>query len=223
MHAPHHTYLKLKRALDVVLSVLLLVVLSPVFAVVAVFSFMFLGRPIFFVQERPGKGGRLFKMYKFRTMAQCEPENASLSAVEKVATDEQRLNGYGALLRKTSLDELPELFNILKGDMSFVGPRPLLPEYLELYSPEQARRHEVRPGLTGLAQVKGRNALDWSSRFAYDVEYVDKVSWALDLSILVQTFGVVFTHRGVSAESCATVEPFRGNKDAETPSANKLA
>jgi len=165
-----------------------------------------MGAPVLFRQERPGLHGKLFYLYKFRTMRTPklgEPE---------LASDSQRLTSFGNLLRKTSLDELPELWNILKGDMSFVGPRPLLVQYLSRYNSEQARRHEVRPGLTGWAQVNGRNAVSWKDRFVMDVWYVDHVSLWLDLQILVKTIGLVFSARGVQAEGVVTMNEFMGNE-----------
>lgn len=204
-------YLKVKRGLDIVLSLVLLIVLSPLFVIIAVASFVTLGRPVLFTQARPGYKGRIFKLFKFRSMKNVvQTKHGDVAAV---ASDAQRLTRYGAFLRKTSLDELPELFNILKGDMSFVGPRPLLVEYLPLYSSEQARRHDVRPGLTGLAQVRGRNALSWAERFAYDVEYVDTLSFKRDCSILWQTVAVVLTQRGISSQGSATQEPFTGENE----------
>ena len=212
MLASTKRYLQVKRVLDVILSALLLIVLSPFLLVITLFSLVFLGTPILFTQERPGLKGKPFKLYKFRTMkVSALKGDDSLNAAEAVATDEERLTRYGSFLRKSSLDELPEFFNILKGDMSFVGPRPLLMEYLPLYSPEQSRRHDVRPGLTGLAQVNGRNALDWSTRFAYDVAYVDEVSFSKDCKIFWQTIAVVFSGRGVSSDTSVTVEPFDGH------------
>ena len=215
-------YLAIKRALDVIFSALLLIVLSPVLLVVALVSMCLLGCPVLFKQQRPGFGGKPFTLYKFRSMKiaeqhACVSANAVQSDAAIVATDKERLTRYGAFLRKTSLDELPELINIFKGDMSFVGPRPLLMEYLPLYSHEQMRRHEVRPGLTGLAQVNGRNALDWPARFAYDVAYVDNASFKLDCSILWQTVSVVFSRKDVSSQSSVTMEPFRGeaNNDSD--------
>ncbi|MCL2492362.1 MAG: sugar transferase [Coriobacteriia bacterium] len=189
-----------KRVLDLLGAATLLLLLWPVLVVIALLVWANMGAPVLFRQERPGKDGKLFTLYKFRTME------------EGSADDEQRLTSFGQLLRSTSLDELPELFNILIGDMSFVGPRPLLPEYLPLYSESQARRHEVRPGLTGLAQVNGRNALTWSERFANDVEYVDSRSFDLDMSILLRTVAAVLSREGISSETSATMEPFRGEK-----------
>jgi lipopolysaccharide/colanic/teichoic acid biosynthesis glycosyltransferase len=209
-----------KRIFDVVFSLLLLIVLSPLLMLLSLLVWGNLGRPILFVQTRPGKGGRLFRLYKFRTMKtstelDCAAQTVTSGEVEvsAVASDERRLTRFGRLLRATSLDELPELFNILRGDMSFVGPRPLLVAYLPLYSPGQARRHEGRPGLTGLAQVSGRNALDWEERFALDVAYVDQRSLWLDLKILGRTAAAVLRREGVHAEGSATAEPFTGTQN----------
>lgn len=162
------------------------------------------GNP-FFIQERPGKNGEIFKLIKFRSMTSEKDDKGVL------LPDELRLKKYGKLLRKTSLDELPELINILKGDMAIIGPRPLLVEYLPLYNEHQKRRHEVRPGLTGYAQVNGRNAISWQERFELDVWYVDHVSLINDLKIFIKTFGVVFGSKGVSSETSATMEKFKGN------------
>jgi lipopolysaccharide/colanic/teichoic acid biosynthesis glycosyltransferase len=175
-----------------------------------------LGSPVLFQQRRPGRNGSLFTIHKFRTMHQV---NAT-DAVSAVASDAERLTGLGRFLRATSLDELPELWNVLVGEMSFVGPRPLLPEYLSRYNEEQARRHEVRPGITGWAQVNGRNAVDWKERFAMDVWYVDNRSFSLDAKILWMTVATVLRREGVSAPGSATMEPFdpdREPSDAEEP------
>ena len=166
-----------------------------------------MGWPIFFVQERPGKDDNIFKLYKFRTM--CSTKNVDFNK----ESDALRLTKLGALLRKTSLDELPELLNIIKGDMSLVGPRPLLVEYLPLYNSIQKRRHEIRPGLTGLAQVKGRNNLEWSEKFKYDIEYVDNITFFGDLKILILTVIKVFKREGISSEGQVTAEKFKGNQD----------
>jgi len=205
----HAGYLRVKRVFDVVGALTLLVLLSWLLLLLALAVLLLEGRPVLFVQERPGRGGRLFKLYKFRTM-RLAPEGQT--AVEDTATDTARLTRFGRDLRATGLDELPELFNILKGDMSFVGPRPLLPEYLPLYSEEQAHRHDVRPGLTGLAQARGRNLLSWEERFAADVEYVQNASFGLDLRILAATVELVLRGRGAEAEGRPTSEPFNGNK-----------
>jgi lipopolysaccharide/colanic/teichoic acid biosynthesis glycosyltransferase len=193
-----------KRLGDIVVSAVLLVVLSPVLLVVALLVRANLGSPVLFKQLRPGRHEKVFSLYKFRTMAtSCGPSDTAA-----VATDAERLTSFGRFLRASSLDELPELWNVLLGDMSIVGPRPLLVEYLKRYSPEQARRHEVRPGITGWAQVNGRNALSWEDRFALDVWYVDNRSLALDITILVRTVATVLKREGVSAAGHATMEPF---------------
>jgi len=166
-----------KRPLDFILSLIAIIVLSPVFIIIAILVRIKLGSPVIFKQDRPGLNEKIFTMYKFRTMTDERDENGEL------LPDSKRLTKFGRMLRSTSLDELPELFNILKGDMSFVGPRPLLVEYLPLYNEQQRRRHEVRPGLTGYAQVNGRNAISWEEKFKYDLEYVEKISFLLDLKI----------------------------------------
>lgn len=194
-----------KRGFDIVVSVLALLILSLPLLILWVLSLIKIGSPVLFRQERPGMGGRIFTMVKFRTMRDDRLPDGSL------APDEVRLTRYGIMLRSTSLDELPEFFNILKGDMSLVGPRPLLVQYLERYTPEQARRHEVRPGLTGWAQVNGRNALNWEDRFKLDVWYVDNCSLALDLKIIAMTVVKVVKRSGISAEGHATVSEFMGS------------
>jgi lipopolysaccharide/colanic/teichoic acid biosynthesis glycosyltransferase len=193
----HRIYDLIKRVLDVVASALGLVVLSPVLLVSALLVRVKLGSPVIFCQSRPGKDGVPFGLRKFRSMLNT-PATGDLAAVQ--ASDAARLTPFGRTLRSTSLDELPELFNVLVGDMSLVGPRPLLPEYLSRYNPTQARRHEVRPGITGWAQVNGRNATSWEDRFAMDVWYVDNRSLALDLRILWMTIAAVFDRSGISAE-----------------------
>jgi lipopolysaccharide/colanic/teichoic acid biosynthesis glycosyltransferase len=209
----HRVYDAIKRLGDIIASAVLLVVLSPVLLVVALLVRANLGSPVLFKQLRPGRNARVFALYKFRTMAtSCGPSDATA-----VATDAERLTRFGRILRASSLDELPELVNVLLGDMSIVGPRPLLRDYLELYSPEQARRHEVRPGITGWAQVNGRNALSWEDRFALDVWYVDNRSLALDLTIMLRTVATVLKREGVSAAGHATMEPFRGNQSDTSP------
>jgi lipopolysaccharide/colanic/teichoic acid biosynthesis glycosyltransferase len=198
---------RMKRVFDLVIVSVIMVLIFPVFLVVVALVFFNMGTPVFFRQKRPGKHGRPFAMVKFRTM---------LDAVDKNGTplpDEQRLSGFGSFLRSTSLDELPGLWNVLKGDMSLVGPRPLLMEYLPLYSKEQARRHDIRPGITGWAQVNGRNAISWEEKFKYDVWYVDNQSFWLDLKILFLTFKKVFVREGISATGHVTMEKFRGNQD----------
>ena len=195
----------LKRVTDVVGASLALVVLSPLLAVVALLVRARMGTPVLFRQERPGRDGRPFTMTKFRTMTDRRGPDGEL------LPDAARLTALGQWLRRTSIDELPELLNVVHGDMSLVGPRPLLMEYLPLYSPEQARRHEVRPGITGWAQVNGRNAVTWDEKFALDVWYVDHRSTKLDFEILGKTVAQVFSGRGVSAPGHATMEPFRGS------------
>ena len=189
----------IKRGVDIAVSAAGLIITAPIQIVVAVAVRVNLGSPVLFRQQRPGKNERIFELMKFRTM---------LPVTEEQSTDEQRLTKFGKFLRSTSLDELPSLWNVLRGDMSLVGPRPLLVEYLTHYSPEQARRHEVRPGITGLAQVRGRNDVDWDRRFEYDVEYVDSRSIALDLKILVDTVNTVLKRSGISQEGHATMTLF---------------
>ena len=194
----------IKRILDILLSALALTVLSPVMAVLIVLgAIMMKGNP-FFTQLRPGKDEKIFRLIKLRTMT-CETD-----AEGNLLPDALRLNGYGKFLRSTSLDELPELVNIFKGDMSIVGPRPLLVKYLPLYNEEQRHRHDIRPGLTGYAQVNGRNAITWEEKFRLDVEYVRNVSFLLDVKIILQTVGKIFKREGISSETCATMEDFMG-------------
>lgn len=197
-----------KRVFDFVLSLLVLIILSPVILVVAILVRVKLGSPILFTQERPGKDGKVFKMYKFRTMTDTKDELGNLLA------DVKRLTKFGRLLRNTSLDELPELLNIIKGDMSIVGPRPLLVKYLHLYDEFQRQRHNVRPGLTGLAQVNGRNATTWEKRFEYDVEYTKNVTFLGDIIIILLTIKSVFKHEGIDSNvtSDYTMKEFEGTK-----------
>ena len=199
----------MKRIFDVFGSALMLVLLAPVLLAVILGGLVFLGSPVFFRQVRAGLHGRPFELVKFRTMRNGTGSDAS------------RLTGYGKFLRASSLDELPELFNVLKGDMSLVGPRPLLMEYLPLYSPEQARRHEVRPGITGWAQVNGRNALSWEQKFEYDVEYVDSHTFALDLKILVRTLVVIVMARGINGNDTLTMAPFEGTREVRKSGKNE--
>lgn len=195
----------MKRFIDLLASFLGIIVLLPLLVLISIFVVVFHGRPILFSQIRPGLHGKLFKMYKFRTMRDA------LDAKGSPLPDSERLTKFGAFLRSTSLDELPGLWNVLKGDMSLVGPRPLLVEYLELYSTEQARRHNVRPGITGWAQVNGRNAISWDDKFKLDVWYVDNQSLWLDLKILLLTVKKVFVRQGISADGHATMEKFKGS------------
>ena len=198
----------LKRSIDILLSAAALLVLSPVFMITALLIWKNLGGPVLFSQVRPGRYGKSFRMFKFRSMANEHGINGELLA------DSYRLSSFGQKLRSSSLDELPGLWNVLKGDMSLVGPRPLLVEYLPLYTPEQARRHEVRPGITGWAQVNGRNAISWEEKFALDVWYVDNQSIWLDIKILFLTVKKVFVREGISAAGEATMSKFTGTTQA---------
>ena len=194
-----------KRLFDFVLSLLAIIVLSPVMIIVAILVKIKLGSPIIFTQERPGKDEKIFKMYKFRSMTDQRDEKGNLLPVDI------RLTKFGKLLRSTSLDELPELFNILKGDMSIVGPRPLLVRYLPLYNEHQRHRHDVRPGFTGWAQCNGRNAISWEEKFDLDVYYTKHVSPLLDIKIIFKTVKVVLFREGISSETSVTMEEFRGS------------
>ncbi|MGJ1321975.1 sugar transferase [Sphingobacterium faecium] len=194
-----------KRIFDFLAAFFGLLLLSPLFIIVTIgLYFANHGKPFFF-QARPGKNGKIFKIIKFKTM------NDKKDAAGNLLPDADRLTAIGAFVRKTSLDEIPQLINVLKGDMSLIGPRPLLPQYLPLYSPTQARRHEVRPGITGWAQVNGRNAISWEKKFELDVWYVDHVSLATDLKVFLTTFKKVFKSEGISADGHATIEPFNGH------------
>jgi len=199
-------YDPVKRGLDIVASGVGLVVLSPVLAVTAALVAVKLGRPVLFRQDRPGRGGRIFRLFKFRSMLPVDESRGLVS-------DADRLTAFGSRLRSTSLDELPSLLNVLRGDMSVIGPRPLLPRYLPLYTPHQARRHEVRPGVTGLAQVSGRNAVSWDQRFDLDVDYVERRSLRLDLWIIGRTISTVLRRDGISAEGSVTMDEFRGSTE----------
>lgn len=195
----------IKRSLDAVLSFCALAVLSPVLLILTVLgAVMMKGNP-FFTQQRPGKNEKIFRLIKFRTMT-CEKDKDG-----NLLPDEQRLNKYGKFLRSTSLDELPELINIFLGHMSIVGPRPLLVRYLPRYNEEQKHRHDVRPGLTGYAQVNGRNAISWEEKFRLDVEYVQRISFGMDVKIIFQTVGKIFKREGISSENSATMEEFMGS------------
>lgn len=195
----------IKRIIDIVLSLLGIIILSPVLVITAILVKTKLGSPIFFTQERVGKDGKIFKMIKFRTMLDAKDKWG------EPLPDEERLTPFGKFLRSTSIDELPELVNVLKGDMSLVGPRPLLVEYLPLYSKEQFRRHELRPGITGWAQVNGRNSINWSERFKLDVDYVNSYSLIKDFKIIIMTVGKVIKRDGISQDGHATMEKFNGN------------
>jgi len=198
----------LKRTCDICISAVALVLLAPIILVIAALVRWHLGSPVLFCQLRPGLNGQLFKLMKFRSMRHPTQEELKLG----LASDGARLTKFGSFLRSTSMDELPSLWNVLKGNMSLVGPRPLLQEYLDRYTQEQARRHEVRPGITGYAQVNGRNALDWEQKFKLDVWYVDNQSLWLDIKILAKTAGKVIRRDGISAENEATMTEFLGSK-----------
>lgn len=196
----------IKRAIDILGSSLGLLLISPSLIIIAILISVKLGSPIFFTQDRVGKDGKIFKIVKFRTMLEA------MDKFGELLSDEERVTSFGNFLRSTSLDELPELINVLKGDMSLVGPRPLLVEYIDLYSKEQFRRHEVRPGMTGWAQVNGRNSLDWDERFKMDVEYVDNVNLLLDIKILFLTIFKVLKRDGISKDGHVTMDKFKGNQ-----------
>jgi lipopolysaccharide/colanic/teichoic acid biosynthesis glycosyltransferase len=197
----------MKRSFDIVISVLMGAVLLPLMVIVAVAIRIRLGSPVVFTQERPGRAGKLFKLRKFRSMADLKDEQG------RDLPDSERITRFGSFLRSSSLDELPELWNVIRGEMSLVGPRPLLPEYLPLYSEEQSRRHEVRPGLTGWAQVNGRNALSWEERFEMDVWYVDNRNFTLDLKIIWMTIWTILSRKDVSAEGRVSMPPFTEKKE----------
>ena len=197
----------IKRILDIIYSLGFILCFWWVYILVAILVRVKLGSPVIFKQQRPGLNGKVFMMYKFRSMTDARDKDG------KLLSDEERLPKFGKLLRATSLDEIPEFFNILKGDMSLVGPRPLLVQYLERYNERQARRHEVRPGITGWAQVNGRNAISWEQKFEYDVEYVEKCSFLLDMKIIFMTIKKIFIREGISQEGNVTMEEFRGSKE----------
>lgn len=207
-HTPYGIYERFfKRPLDILCGLAAVIVFSWLYIILAILVRIKLGSPIFFTQERPGKDEKIFKLYKFRTMTDARDANGEL------LPDEQRLTKFGKWLRATSLDELPEAFNIIKGDMSVIGPRPLLVRYLSRYSPEQHRRHEVRPGLSGYAQVHGRNAISWEDKFRMDVEYVDHITFLGDLKIIWESVTAAFIKRnGISSETSVTMEEFMGNE-----------
>ena len=196
-----------KRILDFLLTLIELIVLSPILIIVAILVRVKLGSPVIFKQQRPGKDEKIFTLYKFRTMTNKKDENGNL------LPDSERLTKFGKTLRSTSLDELPELFNILKGDMSIVGPRPLLVEYLKLYNEEQKHRHDVRPGLTGLAQISGRNSISWNKKFKEDIFYINNITFIMDIKIIFKTITKVFKREGISQINNDTMEKFKGNKE----------
>lgn len=195
-----------KRMIDVVLSVIALLVLSPLFGMLAIMVKVKLGSPVIFCQPRPGKDGKVFNLYKYRTMNDKRDDRGEL------LPDEERMTAFGKKLRSSSLDELPELLNIIKGDMSIVGPRPLLVQYLPLYNEKQRHRHDVRPGITGLAQVNGRNSLSWTEKFDLDVEYVNSISFMTDVKIVLKTVKTVLSKEGISSAESVTMEAFKGNE-----------
>lgn len=196
----------IKRMLDFILSLIALIVLSPLMIIIGILVRIKLGRPVIFKQKRPGKNEKIFTLYKFRTMTDEKDEQGNLLA------DEKRLTKFGKFLRSTSLDELPELWNILKGEMAIVGPRPLLVEYLPLYNEEQKHRHDIKPGLTGLAQISGRNAIQWEEKFKEDIEYVNNITFIQDTKIILKTFIKVFKKDGINQEGNATIRKFEGVK-----------
>ncbi|MBR3739650.1 MAG: sugar transferase [Clostridia bacterium] len=200
----------IKRGIDVFISLMALVLFWWVYAILALIVAINLGTPVLFTQDRPGQNGKIFKLYKFRSMSNAKDENGNL------LPDKDRLNRFGRLLRSTSLDELPELFNMLKGDMSLIGPRPLLVKYLDHYNEFENRRHKVRPGLTGLAQVSGRNAATWKERFQKDVEYVDNISFGLDVRIFFLTIKKVFVREGIEYKNTGTINDYFESSDRLT-------
>ena len=201
-------YKYIKRSLDLITALFLVIILSPLMLIAAILIAVNRDGPILFKQERPGKDGKIFTVYKFRTMStMLRDKNGN------EMSDFDRMTKIGNILRKTSVDELPQLFNIIKGEMSFIGPRPLLKEYLELYSPEQMRRHNVLPGISGWAQVNGRNTLTWDEKFAYDVYYVDHYSFKMDLKIFIKTIENVVSQDGINSDSENTMEKFEGNRE----------
>lgn len=207
-HKPYGIYEKyFKRSLDFICGMAAIIVFSPLYIIIAILVRIKLGTPVLFTQERPGKDEKIFKLYKFRTMTDATDDEGNL------LSDEERLTSFGKFLRATSLDEIPEAFNIVKGDMSVIGPRPLLVKYLPLYNEEQKHRHDVKPGLSGLAQINGRNAATWQERFAYDITYVQKITFLGDIKIIFKTVGKAFIKKeGISSKNSVTMEEFLGNK-----------
>lgn len=201
----------IKRLLDIVLSLIAIIITLPIFLIIGILVLIFIGKPVLFRQKRPGKNEKIFTMYKFRTMTNKKDKDGNL------LPDELRLTKLGKILRKTSLDEIPEFINILKGDMSFVGPRPLLVEYLPYYTEKEHHRHDVRPGLTGLAQVSGRNLLNWEARFSKDIEYINNITLVNDLKIVFKTISIVLKREGINDQKTATMTSLideRKKKDA---------
>ena len=201
-------YIKFKSFIDKTIALFTLIVISPILISIYFCILFKLGKPVFFLQERPGYKSRGFKIIKFRTMT-------NLKNYQNEIPDKDRLTKFGKFLRSSSLDELPELINILKGEMSFVGPRPLLNEYLDLYTPEQLKRHNVKPGFTGYAQINGRNSLTWEEKFEYDLFYVNNQNFLLDLKIILKTFKIVFLRKGISAKGEATMYKFKGSSETK--------
>lgn len=205
-HIPYGPYERfIKRPIDILCALAAIIVFSWLYIIIAILVKIKLGSPVLFKQERPGKDEKIFKLYKFRTMTDAEDENGNL------LPDDVRLTKFGKFLRSTSLDEIPEAFNILKGDMSVIGPRPLLVQYLPLYNENQHRRHEVRPGLSGYAQVHGRNTVSWQEKFDLDIEYIEKITFIGDVKIVCSTVIKAVKREGISSESSATMEAFNGN------------